>query len=86
MPDISSSSSSASTTNYARSRLSLAEPPITSSSGSNAAAVAGNSSVPIYEDIDQYHSQPPMITPVSGVPNLKVGKEEHNNCWARLMI
>lgn len=45
---------------FARSRRSLAEPP-------NNGAAGGH----IYEDIDQYHSQPPMIAPVSGVPNLK---------------
>ena len=27
----------------------------------------------IYEDIDKYRHPPPNITPVSGVPNLKVG-------------
>jgi hypothetical protein len=31
-----------------------------------------NDGGPIYEDIDQYHHHPPMIAPVSGVPNLKV--------------
>ena len=39
----------------------------------------GNSGDPtqqnIYEDIDQYQQRepPPMIAPISGVPNLKVG-------------
>lgn len=47
---------------FARSRRSLAEPP-------------SNGSIPIYEDIDQFHHHPPMITPISGVPNLKVKKK-----------
>ena len=55
---------------FARTRLSLAEPP-TSAAPVPLAASSG-SSVPIYEDIDQFHSQPPMIAPVSGVPNIKV--------------
>ncbi len=68
------------TSNFARSRLSLAEPPSnTAAATSVGGAGAGNSSVPIYEDIDQYHSQPPMIAPVSGVPNVKVGKIMRSN-------
>ena len=33
----------------------------------------------IYEDIDQYQQRepPPMIAPISGVPNLKVGTINH---------
>ena len=56
-------------TGFARTRLSLAEPPTSAAAPSG----ASGSSVPIYEDIDQFHSQPPMIAPVSGVPNIKVG-------------
>ena len=54
---------------FARTRLSLAEPP---TSAAPVPLAASGSSVPIYEDIDQFHSQPPMIAPVSGVPNFKV--------------
>ena len=53
---------------FARTRLSLAEPP---TSAAPVPLAASGSSVPIYEDIDQFHSQPPMIAPVSGVPNIK---------------
>ena len=54
---------------FARTRLSLAEPP---TSAAPVPLATSGSSVPIYEDIDQFHSQPPMIAPVSGVPNIKV--------------
>ncbi|TRY76475.1 hypothetical protein TCAL_12560, partial [Tigriopus californicus] len=63
---ISNSTSSMGSSNFARTRRSLAEPPVT-----NNMTNSSNGPVPIYEDIDQYHQHPPMIAPVSGVPNLK---------------
>lgn len=54
---------------FARSRRSLAEPPKGNNGSNSNRANDGN---PIYEEVDQYHQQPPMIAPVSGVPNLKV--------------
>lgn len=63
---ISNSTSSMGSSNFARTRRSLAEPPVT-----NNMSNSNNGPVPIYEDIDQYHQHPPMIAPVSGVPNLK---------------
>ncbi len=62
-----SSPSSSSLGPFARSRRSLAEPNNNNNS-------SNSSSNHIYEDIDQFHSQPPMIAPVSGVPNIKVRK------------
>ena len=44
-----------------------------------------NDGGPIYEDIDQYHHHPPMIAPVSGVPNLKVPNVTNSKKFA-LMI
>ncbi len=64
----SSPSNSSNSGIFARCRRSLAEPPNNNNSSSS------NSNNHIYEDVDQFHSQPPMITPVSGVPNVKGNK------------